>query len=150
MLDSRVNSNFIEQEFIRKHNIPLTKKTMKVPLQVIDGTLIALKGISHHTSPSELFLGAHIERISLDVILLSDYDVMLSILWLKEHNPKVNWAQQMLKLGKRLILTGAVTLDSARRKSVSPEILVAVPKEYYNFAFLFKASAADKLPEHKL
>jgi hypothetical protein len=56
----------------------------------------------------------------------------------------------MLKLGKGLILTGAATLDPARKKSASLEILAAVSKEYHNFAFLFEASAADKLSEHKL
>jgi hypothetical protein len=79
MLDSGANSNFIDQEFTRKHNIPLIKKTTKVLLQVINGILIASEGISHYTSPSKLSLSAYRERISLDIILLGDYDVVLGI-----------------------------------------------------------------------
>jgi hypothetical protein len=57
---------------------------------VIDGTLIASGSISHHMSPSELFLDAYRERISLDVISLCDYNVVLGIPWLKQHNLIVN------------------------------------------------------------
>jgi hypothetical protein len=56
----------------------------------------------------------------------------------------------MLELGKGLILTGAATLNPARRKSASSEILAVVSKEYHDFVFLFEALAVDKLLEHKL
>jgi hypothetical protein len=72
--------NFIDQGFTKIHKILLIKKTMRVPLQVINNMLIASGVMSHYTSPSELFFEKYNEKISLNVILLYDYNVVLSIL----------------------------------------------------------------------
>jgi hypothetical protein len=56
----------------------------------------------------------------------------------------------MLELKKGLILIEASILDPVRKKSASFEILVAVSKEYHDFAFLFEASVINKLLKYKL
>src|SRR4051794_20894338 len=111
MLDSGANANFINHEFTRKHGIPLDRKTRKIPLRVIDGTLIASRGITHHTSPGELKFGGHQETLSLDVIMLGDYNIILGISWLIEHNPRINWARQTLELETGPLLAGSTTLE---------------------------------------
>jgi hypothetical protein len=40
-------------------------------------------------------------------------------------------------------------LELLNRKLASLKTLVAISKEYYNFDFLFKVIAIDKLLEHK-
>jgi hypothetical protein len=79
MLNSEANSNFIDHRFTMKYNLPLTLKTKKIPLRVIDGTPIASGGISHHTSLSELAFGKFSETISLNVISIGNYNIVLSI-----------------------------------------------------------------------
>jgi hypothetical protein len=79
MLDSRANFNFINYRFTMKHNLLLTLKTKKIPLQVIDSILITSSDISYHMSSSELAFRKFSKTISLDVISLGDYDIVLSI-----------------------------------------------------------------------
>jgi hypothetical protein len=105
--------------------------------------------MSHHTSSSKLSFEKHNEKISLDIILLDNYDIVLDIPWLKQHNPRINWARQILELGKGLPLARSATLESVKRKIAFPEMLVAILKKYHDFRFLFESSAANVLLEYK-
>jgi hypothetical protein len=42
------------------------------------------------------------------------------------------------------------TLELLSRKLAFSKTLTAISKEYYDFGFLFKATATDKLLKHKL
>jgi hypothetical protein len=143
MLDSGANSNFIDQGFIKRHNIPLTRKESLMPLRVIDGSPITSGGSSHHIQPCKLSFGDHHETISLDAIPLGDHDIVLGIPWLRHHNPRVDWAREALKMRPGAALAGSATYEP------SPEVLTAVPKEYHDFAFLFEPTATDSLPKHQ-
>jgi hypothetical protein len=79
MLNSRANFNFINYRFTIKYNLLLTFKTRKILLQVIDSTSIILSSISYYTSLSELAFRKFSKTISLDIISLSDYNIVLDI-----------------------------------------------------------------------
>jgi hypothetical protein len=51
LVDSAATSSFIDQTFVAQHNIPVVKKLTPVPVEVIDGRIIASGVITHETTP---------------------------------------------------------------------------------------------------
>ena len=44
----------------------------------------------------QLTIGQHTERISLNIVNIK-YNIILGMLWLRIHNPTVNWQTRILK-----------------------------------------------------
>jgi hypothetical protein len=68
LVDSGATSSFIDQTFVAQHNILVVKKSTPVPIEVIDGRTIASSVITHETTPLELCIGKHMEKIVLNII----------------------------------------------------------------------------------
>jgi len=86
LVDSGATSSFIDQTFVTQHNIPVVKKSTPVPVEVIDGRTIAFGAITHETTPLELCIGKHAEKIVLNVISTPHHPVILGLPWLEAHN----------------------------------------------------------------
>src|SRR5882672_9459298 len=67
MIDSGATSSFIDNNFVKDHNLPLDKKPLSIPLHVIDGCPIVSSEITHNTIPLNLLIINHSEEITLDV-----------------------------------------------------------------------------------
>ncbi len=82
-MDSGATSSFIDQTFVVQHNIPVIKKSTFVPVEVIDGRTIASGAITHETTPLELCIGKHTEKIVLNIISTPHHPIILGLPWLE-------------------------------------------------------------------
>ncbi len=96
LVDSDATSSFIDQTFIVQHNIPVIKKSTPVPIEVIDGRTIASSVITHETTPLELCIGKHTEKIVLNIISTPHHPIILGLPWLEAHNPIIDWRSRTL------------------------------------------------------
>jgi hypothetical protein len=91
LVDSSAISSFIDQTFVAQHNILVVKKSTLVPVEVIDGRTIASGAITHETTPLELYIGKHTEKIILNIISTPHHPIILGVHWLEAHNPIIDW-----------------------------------------------------------
>jgi hypothetical protein len=91
LVDFGTTSSFIDQTFVTQHNIPVVKKSTPVSIEVIDGRTIASGAITHETTPLELCIGKHTEKIVLNIISTPHHPIILGIPWLEAHNPIIDW-----------------------------------------------------------
>jgi hypothetical protein len=81
ILDSSMQGNFISPETIKQLNILVQEKEESYLFSIIDRTVIKQdKGIvRHETILMRVIIGKHIEEISLDIIKISNYQVIFGI-----------------------------------------------------------------------
>ncbi len=91
LVDSGATSSFIDQTFVAQHNIHVVKKLIPVPVKVIDGKTITFGAITHETTPLELRIGKHAEKIVLNIISTPHHPIILGLPWLEAHNPIIDW-----------------------------------------------------------
>ncbi len=96
LVDSDTTSSFINQTFVAQHNILMVKKSTLVSVEVIDGRTIASSAITHETTPLELCIGKHVEKIVLNIISTPHHPVILGLPWLEAHNPIIDWWSRTL------------------------------------------------------
>jgi hypothetical protein len=72
-------------ETIRQLNIPIREKKEPYLLNIIDRTVIKQdKGIVRHkTIPIRVIIKKHIEEINLDIIKISNHQVIFGISWIR-------------------------------------------------------------------
>ncbi len=80
LVDSGATSSFIDQTFVTQHNIHVVKKSTLVLMEVIDGKTITSSAITHETTPLELRIGKHAEKIVLNIISTPHHPVILGLL----------------------------------------------------------------------
>jgi hypothetical protein len=90
LVDSNATSSFIDQTFVAEHNIHVVKKSTPVPIEVIDGRTIASGAITHQTTPLELCIGKHTEKIVLNIISAPHHPIILGLPWLETNNPIID------------------------------------------------------------
>ncbi len=90
LVDSSATSSFIDQTFVAQHNIPVVKKSPPVLVKVIDGRTIASGAITYETTPLELCIGKHTEKIVLNIISTPHHPIILGQPWLEAHNPIID------------------------------------------------------------
>jgi hypothetical protein len=96
LVDSGTTSSFINQTFVAQHNIPVVKKSTPVLVEVIDGRTIAYGAVTHETTPLELCIGKHTEKIVLNIISTPHHPIILGLPWLEAHNPIIDWRSRTL------------------------------------------------------
>jgi hypothetical protein len=88
LVDSGATSSFIDQTFVAQHNIHV--------VEVIDGRTIASGAITHETTPLELCIDKHTEKIVLNIISTPHHPIILGLPWLEAHNPIIDWRSRTL------------------------------------------------------
>jgi len=175
MIDSGATSSFINNNFVKDHNLPLDKKPLSIPLHVIDGRPIVSGEITHNTIPLNLLITNHSEEITLDVTQLGTYPVILGIPWLKKHNPTILWKDHRIlfknKYCKKNCISESMILEETDDKIlalVAPQQYISatqlttlsneaeteinlskLPIEYSDFVDVFSKKKSEKLPPHR-
>ncbi len=90
LVDFGATSSFIDQRFVIQHNIPVIKKSTPVPVEVINGRTIVSGAITHETTPLELCIGKHTEKIVLNIISTPHHPIILGLPWLETYNPIID------------------------------------------------------------
>jgi len=101
LLDSRVTGLVMSEEFARRHRFKRTRLERPVYVRNVDGTL-NYTGPIVDTVEVEIFFKRHKERTLIDVIGEQKWSVILSMLWLRRHNPEIDWKTGEVKMTRCL------------------------------------------------
>ncbi len=137
LVDSGATSSFIDQTFVAQHNIPVVKKSTLILVEVIDGRSIAFGAITHETTPPELCIGKHTEKIVLNIISTPHHPIILGLPWLEAHNPIIDWQSRTLTFNAQQCTSQEPQAQTNTLSSLAKNLVVKNPKKVgTNFSFL--------------
>jgi hypothetical protein len=91
LLDSGASACFLDEEFMRLHKIPTTKKLSSVHVEVIDGRPLSSGDVTHETAPLKVKFGNHSSSIIFNIIRTPSVPIILGLSWLERYNPHIDW-----------------------------------------------------------
>src|SRR6202046_143563 len=99
LLDSGATGNFIHPDFVKQHR--LTTRPLSQPIRVnnVDGSPNDSGGVREVVDLVLRYKG-HSERLTFAVICLGSQDMIIGLLWLKEHNPEIDWSSGEVKMSR--------------------------------------------------
>ncbi|KAF4556639.1 Transposon Tf2-5 polyprotein-like protein 2 [Elsinoe fawcettii] len=126
-----------------------------------DGTPMGKDGkVTQELRNIKIIIGTHTEKRSIDIVDMQ-YDMVLGMDWLQQHNPNVDWIKGILEFPKCNHGTqgarSAPRIPTARTVWVRPMVRAvasaseqALPPEYKDFEDLFRErEGIAALPQHK-
>ncbi|QRV83029.1 Transposon Tf2-7 polyprotein [Ceratobasidium sp. AG-Ba] len=135
LVDSGSSKNFLDINFAKNNNIPLTPLVNPRTVIAIDGKELPNKIKSKTT------LEVEIEGWTFDVTFfvmdLGDTDMILGLDWLQEADPDINWKTLEISWKGRPLAAKA------------GKDLPAIPEEFMEFIDVFSEELFKKLPEHR-
>ena len=90
MVDSGATGNYMDPRFKEQLGILGIEKARPEPISGLNGENLG----GHLTVESgfvPMAVASHLERMNFDVTPLGQYDVVLGIPWLRNHNPEIDW-----------------------------------------------------------
>jgi len=96
-LDSRATGNFIDQDFVQTKDINTQSISHPIPVYNVDGSPNEAGQISEVVDVV-LCYKTHSERTLLAVSSLRKQNMILGYIWLKDHNPEVNWQTEEVQM----------------------------------------------------
>jgi len=97
LLDSGATRLVMSLEFARKQGFKLKRLERLMHVRNVDGSLNK-EGPIEHTVEVNIYYQGHRERTEIDVIEGQKWTVILEILWLAHHNPKIDWRTREVKM----------------------------------------------------
>jgi len=91
---------FIDEDFARHHQLPLTPLKYPRALEVIDGRPISSGDITH-TANATLSIHEHQEKIPKFVTKLGHYPIVLGIPWMELHDVAIRFSSRTLTFGSQ-------------------------------------------------
>ena len=97
LLDSGAIGLVISLEFVRKQGFKLKKIEKPIYVRNIDG-MFNKEGPIEYTVEVNIYYQKHRERTVIDVIGGQKWNIILGMLWLAYHNPKIDWRMGEVKM----------------------------------------------------
>ena len=97
LLDSGAMELVISLEFMKKQEFKLKKIERPIYVRNMD-SLLNKKGPIEYTVKVNIYYQEHRERMEIDVIEGQKWSVILGMLWLAHHNPKIDWKTEEVKM----------------------------------------------------
>ena len=96
LLDSGANATFINEAIAER--LGLTLETLANPIRIfnVDGSRNSAGDVTHAINITVDFLG-HQEELHAEVTNLGKNSLILGYMWLKKHNPSINWEKGLVK-----------------------------------------------------
>ena len=101
LLDSSATGLVMSLKFARKQRFKLKKLDRPMYVRNVDG-LLNKEGPIKHMVEVNIYYQGHRERTEIDVIEGQKWMVILGILWLARHNPKIDWRTGEVKMTRCL------------------------------------------------
>ena len=101
LLDSGATRLVMSSEFARKQGFKLKKLERLMNVRNMDGSLNK-EGPIEHTVEVNIYYQGYRERMEIDIIGEQKWMVILGILWLARHNPKIDWRMKEVKITRCL------------------------------------------------
>ena len=172
LLDSGANIIFIDQKWARYKNIPLILLWNPIPMFNVDGTKNSTGNITHSADIIIDYQG-HQEKVIADVMDLGKNQVILKYMWLKKHNPDIDWTNGKVKItccpwSCYLLQEKSIFLQTLKKeeveqawsaykiqamldkpKKVEKTVEELVPKEYHKYLKVFSKEESERMPIRK-
>jgi len=97
LLDSRATGNFIDKDFVHTKGISTQSISHPILVYNVDGSPNEAEQISKVVD-IVFHYKTHSERTLLTVSNLGKQSMILSYIWLKDHNPEVNWQTREVQM----------------------------------------------------
>ena len=126
LLDSGTTRMFMDKKMAAKHGFKLQKLDRPMIVRNIDRTNNSRGAITHQVEVN-VYYKSHVERMRIDICNLGRTDIILEMLWLQAHNPKINWETGEVKMTRYLPTCGrkvVVKEEIEKRKKIGKRIRV--------------------------
>lgn len=152
LLDTGATSNFVDDEYVARHHLPMTKLKRPTPLVMADGR-VSEYGLLTHRVQLTVLLGRGFEPYHADFIVspIRIAHLILGMPFLDKVQPVVDWSARTLAPRD----TTDKTSDQATAwlytaiTTAEPPTETELPAEYAHYKDVFDKGQADKLPEHR-
>ena len=94
---------FVDEDFVRHHNLPLTRLETPREIEVIDGRPIESGSVTHLTGV-RCNISSHSELLPMFVTRLGHYPIVLGIPWLKHHDADISWSPNSVSFNSDVCL----------------------------------------------
>ena len=101
LLDSGASACFLDEEFAKRHNIPLVQKAKPIHVEVIDGRPLLSGSVTHESKPIEVAFKGHNSHIVFNIIRTPSNPIILGLSWLETHNPSIDWRLRKMTFPKK-------------------------------------------------
>ena len=101
LLDSEATGLVMTSEFAKKQGFKLKKLERPMNVRNMDESLNK-EGPIEHTVEVNIYYQGHREMTEIDVIEGQKWTVILGMLWLARHNPKIDWRMGEVKITRCL------------------------------------------------
>jgi len=95
MIDWGASSQFIDLDFALSLNLPLDLKRKPEDLVLADGVHSKVGQITH-TCSLRLTIDQHMEDLTFHITKLAGWNMIVSKLWLRRHNPTIDWSKNSI------------------------------------------------------
>ena len=119
LIDCGAQGCFLDQDFVKKHQIPTFPLSKPIPANNVDGTLNK-KGDILEATWLEVNLKGRTERIRFLISGLGKDHLILGMTWLKRTNPDIDWNKGTVRFDERRIKR---TMGYALRKSIECRLI---------------------------
>jgi len=117
LLDSGATRMFIDKRMVARHRFKLQKLEKPIMVRNVDGTNNSGGAIIYQVE-CNVYYKSYVKRIRMDVCDLEKTEVILEMLWLAAHNPKINWKTGEVKVARCLSLCGRRSQTKEKVKRV--------------------------------
>ena len=97
LLDSGATGLVMSLEFARKQGFKLKKTENEIYVRNVDG-IFNKKSLIENTVEVNIYYQGHRERMEINVIGGQKWNIILGMLWLAYHNPKIDWRTGEVKI----------------------------------------------------
>ena len=101
LLDSGATGLVMSLEFARKQGFKLKKTESEIYVRNVDG-ILNKKSLIENTVEVNIYYQGHRERMEINVIGGQKWNIILGMLWLAYHNPKIDWRTEEVKMTRCL------------------------------------------------
>jgi hypothetical protein len=108
LVDSGAQGNFINAALVAHHMLPTTPRVPAIQARTVNG--LPLPRIES-TVQANLTFHEHTEDIDLDVTDIGNFDCILGLPWLRQHNPEIDWKGQILTFSRCACATFPSTMN---------------------------------------
>ena len=160
LIDSGAEGNFVDADFARKHDLPITQKKDTSEIKGIDGRTLASGLVTKETRVNITCQsggsGFHAESsLQLEIIQSPTHVIILGLPWLRLHQPSIDWQSLSMTFDseycKKHCQDSAIQPTQVSRKpdAVNQEMVGNLPPEFMDFKDVFSESNANTLPPHR-
>jgi len=122
LLDSSATGMFMDKQMAARHRFKLQKLERLIAVRNVDRTNNSRGAITYQVEINVYYKG-HVERMRMDIYNLEKMEVILRMLWLAVHNPKIDWETEKVKMTRCPPLCGGIRMkeeeEKKRRKRVA-------------------------------